>query len=177
MFENENEKGMGERIKKYRKERGLSQNDLAEALGISYMTVRRWEAGKRVPSSKMLEPLCKVLEVTPFKILFDGHKASEMVVDELKNKGESVQSSQEAALEFEKQLDGGEIAPTLSMGQQSGELFLKNGDIEIRMPDNAENQKIFSRIVERMLDSLSVSIDKEETPASLPAPVGVSKSA
>lgn len=39
-----------ERIRRLRAERGLSQTELAEALGVSAVTVRRWEQGRHQPT-------------------------------------------------------------------------------------------------------------------------------
>ena len=38
--------------------RGLSQKEVAKALGVDAMTVSRWERGVSHPSSKYIEPLC-----------------------------------------------------------------------------------------------------------------------
>lgn len=46
-----------ERIKQLRKEKGLTQTELARALGISGATVAMWETGKRRPSFEMMEKL------------------------------------------------------------------------------------------------------------------------
>ena len=55
---------MGEKIKKKRKFVKLSQNELADLLGVSYMTVRRWEANLRAPNSELLPQLAKVLNTS-----------------------------------------------------------------------------------------------------------------
>ena len=39
-----------ERVKDVRRQLGLSQEELAHALGVSFATVNRWENGKTVPS-------------------------------------------------------------------------------------------------------------------------------
>ncbi len=39
-----------EAVKKLRKQLGLSQEELAHALGVSFATVNRWENGKTAPS-------------------------------------------------------------------------------------------------------------------------------
>jgi putative transcriptional regulator len=39
-----------EQIKKVRRQLGLSQEELAQALGVSFATVNRWENGKTTPS-------------------------------------------------------------------------------------------------------------------------------
>ncbi len=44
---------MGAKIKEYRKELGLTQQKLAETLGVRQNTVCLWEQGKRSPSIKM----------------------------------------------------------------------------------------------------------------------------
>lgn len=41
-----------EMIKKYRYKKFLSQEDLASLLGVSYVTVNRWENGKFEPTIK-----------------------------------------------------------------------------------------------------------------------------
>jgi DNA-binding transcriptional regulator YiaG len=38
------------RVKDVRRQLGLSQEELAHALGVSFATVNRWENGKTVPS-------------------------------------------------------------------------------------------------------------------------------
>lgn len=41
-------------IRAWREERGLSQADLARALGVTQATVSRWETGERPPPLPML---------------------------------------------------------------------------------------------------------------------------
>lgn len=45
----------GEMIKFIRKKSLLSQNAFAEALGVSFSTINRWENGKSVPQIGMLK--------------------------------------------------------------------------------------------------------------------------
>jgi transcriptional regulator with XRE-family HTH domain len=44
----------GDHIKEYRKQRGLTQQDLAEILGVSLPTVKRWENNKTTPRDTSL---------------------------------------------------------------------------------------------------------------------------
>ena len=44
-------------LKEYREKMFLSQEDLAQKLGISYVTVNRWENGKFEPTIKMKKKL------------------------------------------------------------------------------------------------------------------------
>ncbi len=48
-------------VKEVRRQLGLSQEELAHALGVSFATVNRWENGKTVPSKlalRQFDQLC-----------------------------------------------------------------------------------------------------------------------
>ena len=47
-----------------RKEKGLTQKQLAEKLGISDKTVSKWECGNGFPEISLLLPLCDELGIT-----------------------------------------------------------------------------------------------------------------
>lgn len=51
-----------DRIKELRKERNMTQVDLAKALGVSTGTVAMWETGKRNPSFDMLNTLSDLFD-------------------------------------------------------------------------------------------------------------------
>jgi transcriptional regulator with XRE-family HTH domain len=54
----------GLRLKQIREMRGMTQDELAESLGVSdARTIRFWESGKNSPNIAKLEPLAKVLDV------------------------------------------------------------------------------------------------------------------
>lgn len=46
-----------ELLKQYREKMFLSQRDLADELGVSYVTINRWETGKFDPTIKMKKKL------------------------------------------------------------------------------------------------------------------------
>ena len=54
---------LSENIKKIRKSKGLSQQDLALRLNVVRQTVSKWEQGLSVPDSEMLISLSKVFDV------------------------------------------------------------------------------------------------------------------
>ncbi len=60
---------LNQKIKKLRKEKGLTQERLAEQLGVSLMTVRRWEWGETSPNSNMLVRLAEIFGLTPDALL------------------------------------------------------------------------------------------------------------
>ena len=55
--------GMGGRIRKLRTERGLSQEALAEALGISRQAVAKWEGEQSAPSAGNLTAMAELFGV------------------------------------------------------------------------------------------------------------------
>ena len=50
-------------IEKYRKERDLTRNELAELVGVTMPTIYRWENGDRLPDIVMLMKIARVLGV------------------------------------------------------------------------------------------------------------------
>ena len=54
---------IGKKIEKYRKERDLTRNELAELVGVTMPTIYRWENGDRLPDIVMLMKIARVLGV------------------------------------------------------------------------------------------------------------------
>lgn len=59
-----NQEKIGKYISKKRKEKKLTQEELAEKLGVSDRAVSNWENGKNMPDLALFKPLCKELEIT-----------------------------------------------------------------------------------------------------------------
>lgn len=57
-------KDLGNRIRTRREQRGLKQQDLANALDLSPQAVSKWERGENAPDVGVLEPLARLLDVT-----------------------------------------------------------------------------------------------------------------
>lgn len=62
-------KFIGGRIKAYRKDKGITQAVVADALGCEIATVSRYERGDTIPDSEQLLVLAKLLAVTPMELL------------------------------------------------------------------------------------------------------------
>lgn len=60
---------IGNRIQKFRKEKGLTQEELAEKLGVSSQAVSKWENGASCPDIGLLPQLCRVLGITADELL------------------------------------------------------------------------------------------------------------
>jgi len=64
------EKQIGAHLAKIRKERGLTQSELAELIDVTIETISRLERGVFIPSLKTLENISNVLNI-PLKDIFD----------------------------------------------------------------------------------------------------------
>ena len=71
-----NQTAIGSYIARKRKEQNLTQEQLAEKLGVSNKTISKWENGKCMPDYSIIEQLCKELSVT-LSELMDGEDAAE----------------------------------------------------------------------------------------------------
>lgn len=55
---------IGKFIADTRKERNMTQQQLANALSISNKTVSKWECGKGLPEVSLMLPLCEILQIS-----------------------------------------------------------------------------------------------------------------
>ena len=63
---------IGRFIAARRRERGMTQRELAEALGLSNRTISKWECGDGLPELANILPLCELLGVTADELLRGG---------------------------------------------------------------------------------------------------------
>ena len=63
---------VGQFIKKLRKEKDLTQTQLAEKLNISFQSVSKWEVGETLPDTNILLSLCNELDTTVDTLLNGG---------------------------------------------------------------------------------------------------------
>ena len=74
-----NQLATGKFISQKRKEKNLTQEQLAEKLGVSNKTVSKWETGKCMPDYSVVKTLCDELEITVAELM-DGEKSEEKSV-------------------------------------------------------------------------------------------------
>lgn len=80
---------LNENIKKLRKAKGLSQEELAIKLNVVRQTVSKWENGLSVPDSSMLIVLADELDTTVSEML--GEAVVESTVDDVKKISEKLE--------------------------------------------------------------------------------------
>ena len=77
---------IGENIKVIRKSKDITQEQLAEMLGVSCQSVSRWELGVCYPDMELLPVLAGIFEVTIDKLLGVDSIVEQKEVDEYLNR-------------------------------------------------------------------------------------------
>lgn len=69
-------KALGENMKAARKAAGLSQEDVAESLKTSNVTVSRWETGAFEPNEETIQALARLYKTTPRVVRYGADAAA-----------------------------------------------------------------------------------------------------
>lgn len=83
------QKKIGSFFKELRKEKGITQEKLAEVLGVSGRTVSRWETGSNMPDISLLVEIAEFFDVSIPEII-NGERKSESMDEEIKKVAESL---------------------------------------------------------------------------------------
>jgi transcriptional regulator with XRE-family HTH domain len=86
---------IGSFLKKLRRERNLTQEELAEKLNVSGRTVSRWETGANMPDISLLVELAEFYDVSIPEII-NGERKSEIMNEEVKETARSLSDYAEA---------------------------------------------------------------------------------
>lgn len=76
---------LGEKIKIYRKEKGYTQGELSELLGVSVQAISKWETNSGMPDISQLVPLSKTLGVSIDLLLENSDEDISLVLNEVSN--------------------------------------------------------------------------------------------
>ena len=93
-----NQEKIGKFIASCRKKQKLTQEQLAEKLGITYKAVSKWETGKGLPDASIMKDLCCILKIT----------VNELLSGELINKEDYNKKTEEYMLEIYRQKEEGD---------------------------------------------------------------------
>lgn len=71
---------IGETIRKYRKERNMTQEEMAKRLGVTPPAVNKWENGNSYPDIMLLAPIARLLDISVDALLsFQGELTDEEI--------------------------------------------------------------------------------------------------
>ena len=77
---------IGAKIKQLRKERDLTQEQLAEYLNVSISAVSQWESGKTLPDISLILPLANFFDVSTDTLFGRCEQAKEEIIAEYDQK-------------------------------------------------------------------------------------------
>ena len=83
------QKLVGQFLKQLRKEKGITQEEFAEKIGVSGRTVSRWETGSNMPDISLLVDIADFYDVDVREII-EGVKKSEMMNEEIRDTAEKM---------------------------------------------------------------------------------------
>lgn len=68
---------IGRFLSELRKEQGLTQQQLADSIGVSNKTISKWECGKGMPEISSIMPLCQILQINVNELISGERLAKE----------------------------------------------------------------------------------------------------
>ncbi|SDB33597.1 Helix-turn-helix domain-containing protein [Pseudobutyrivibrio sp. YE44] len=71
------QKKIGEFVSSIRKEKGYTQKQLADSIGVSDKAISRWETGRGLPDTSIMPELCRILEININELLSGEHLSAE----------------------------------------------------------------------------------------------------
>lgn len=125
--------GVAANIRLQRKKAGLTQIELADRIGVSIATLRRWEAGETSPTGTRILELANLLHVSPDEIVSDDKNAG-------KGKSQILYPAHEAS---------------------GGMLVYEGEGTRIELPPTEKGYEIFSKLVENLLERKKKSSQQE----------------
>ncbi len=81
-----NYEALGNNISRYRKAKGMTQENLAEKLGVSAQAVSKWENGQSYPDISLLPELAKIFQVSMDDLFSYEQKSEVFLVPESERK-------------------------------------------------------------------------------------------
>ena len=63
-----------EKLSKLRKEKGLTQQEMAQRAGVGIAQMRRYEAGKSSPTLEVIKNIAKTLKISSDELIFDKNE-------------------------------------------------------------------------------------------------------
>jgi len=98
-------KKIGQFIAQKRKEKGLTQEELGEELGVTNKTISRWETGKYMPDLSLLKPISDKLGITINDLLSGEILEQQMTIQKAEeNMVETINYAQKAINKINKKL-------------------------------------------------------------------------
>lgn len=146
---------MNEILRTKRKEQGLTQEQIAERLGVSTPAVNKWEKGATYPDVTLLPPLARLLKVDLNTLLCFNEGLTHQEIAEILNQAGKMLNKGQYSRGFESVMEKVRAYPNSWQLLHSGALLLDGGLMMSGMP-SAEREGFEAQILalyERVAES------------------------
>ena len=159
---------LGEKIKKYREEKKITQVEVAKALGVKAATISKYEAGTLEPNIESLKKLAQLFEVSVDELLredeFDISKINVLEIlreqKEMKLKGNLYHSTQIIFAYNTNHIEGSTLTEEQTRYIYETNSLLSEKETIINLDDIIETVNHF-KIVDYMLDVADEELTEE----------------
>ena len=93
---------INEIIRKYRKEKNMTQEDMANRLGVTAPAVNKWESGASTPDISLLAPIARLLHISLDELLSFNENLTDMEVSNIVNEIYGMFATQPVDTVYEK---------------------------------------------------------------------------
>lgn len=132
-------------IRLQRKKAKLTQIELAEKLGVSIATLRRWEAGETAPNGTRIMEIAALLGISPDGLISDSEGA-----------------------------ENGRVSVLYPAHERSGGMLVFEGEgTRIELPPTEKGYELFQRLIDNMMQKRGMYTDPKEIeamPGFIPRP-------
>lgn len=153
---------LSESIRRLRKDRGLTQEQLAEALGVSVSAVHKWESGKAIPELTMLVDIAEFFESSVDAMLDYGWQKLSMgqTVDKLRqyrayrNLAEGIRFAEKALQKYPNSFDVVRISAQLyflTMQSESMPRAIELYERALRLIDQNKSSQIGTMTIQNSI--------------------------
>ena len=122
---------IGTKIKELRRRQDLTQEQLADILGVAYQTVSKWECGTTSPDLSMIAPIARFFKVSADELFGLSESADEARRRELRER-------------WGKTWDNGDVVERYEISKQAHAEFPDNFEYLIWLADSESNYAIHS---------------------------------
>ena len=121
-------------IRIHRKQAGLTQIELAEKLGVSIATLRRWEAGETAPNGTRILEIASIFGISPDGLISDKEGT-----------------------------ENGRVPVTYPIHENSGGMLVFEGEgTRIELPPTDKGYELFQKLIENMMERRGMYSDTKD---------------
>lgn len=145
-------------IREKRKELSLTQEQIAEYLGVSTPAVNKWEKGSTYPDITLLPALARLLKIDLNTLMSFNEDLSDIEIENFVNGLDKTVQEQNYAVAFQKALDKIYEYPTCDALLYSTILYLEGALTLYSVPNPEQYQKVLEPFYQRLAGSKTQEI-------------------